>query len=174
MHKNPSLWRLHRVPHLAVAVDVTTGLRHHPVEFALVLTIDVSVAVVFGLVPWMMVAFGSIDALFGLATHANIRIPRQLDRALRPLFVTPRIHALHHSSHQPETDSNYGNVFIVWDRLFGTYSNARADRPETIQFGLAEVRDQRASDLWWQLKSPSVQLDRSGPTLPAQTESRLR
>jgi sterol desaturase/sphingolipid hydroxylase (fatty acid hydroxylase superfamily) len=174
MHKTPWLWRVHRVHHLDVAVDVTTGLRHHPIEFALALMVDVTMAVIFGLVPWMLVAFGSVAALFALATHANIRIPKRLDHALRPVFVTPRIHAIHHSSHQPETDSNYGNVIIVWDRLFGTYSDARADRPEVMQFGLAEVRDGRASDLWWQLKSPSVRLDAPASPLSAQPESEVR
>jgi len=173
MHKAPWLWRVHRVHHFDTAVDFSTGLRHHPLEFVLMLLVDVVVAIAFGLLPWALVAYGTADAMFALFSHANIKYPTRPDRALRLILVTPRVHALHHSSHRPETDSNYGNVFTIWDRLFGTYGEQHADRPEALQFGSHELRDNRAADLWWQLKSPVLRLDKANPALPAQSESSL-
>jgi sterol desaturase/sphingolipid hydroxylase (fatty acid hydroxylase superfamily) len=172
-HKTPWLWRLHRVHHFDNVVDVSTGLRNHPVELLPSLLINVSVAVAFGLLPWALIAYGTADVLFALYTHANIRLPTSLDRRLRLVLVTPRIHAVHHSAHKPETDSNYGGVFTIWDRLFGTYCDLRADCPETIQFGLAELQDDRTSDLWWQLKSPVCPVAKSIPVLSARSEPSL-
>lgn len=172
-HKTPWLWRVHRVHHFDTAVDVSTGLRHHPLELLLMLLVDVPVAIVFGLLPWAMITYGTADAMFALFTHANIKLPTSLDRMLRLILVTPRIHAVHHSTHKPETDSNYGNVFTIWDRLLGTYCDLRADCPEKMQFGLTELQDQRASDLWWQLKSPACLLTKPMPVLSARSKSSL-
>ena len=172
-HKTPWLWRVHRVHHFDNVVDVSTGLRNHPVELLPTLLINVSVAIVFGLLPWALITYGTADALFALYTHANIRLPTSLDRTLRLGLVTPRIHAVHHSAHRPETDSNYGGVFTIWDRLFGTYCDLRADCPEKMQFGLAELQDQRASDLWWQLKSPVCSITKAMSELSARQESSL-
>jgi sterol desaturase/sphingolipid hydroxylase (fatty acid hydroxylase superfamily) len=155
-HRSSWLWRFHRVHHFDTAVDVSTGLRHHPLELVLTLLIDSAVAVAFGLLPLALMMYGIAEAIFALFSHANIRLPGEMDRTLRAILVTPRIHAVHHSAHQPETDSNYGTVLTIWDRLFGTYSDLRADSPEAITFGLMELQDHRAADLWWQLKSPAI------------------
>ena len=153
-HSSPWLWRVHRVHHFDTAIDVSTGLRHHPLEMVLTLLIDSLVAIIFGLLPLALMFYGIIELMFALFSHANIKLPGKIDQTLRVFFVTPRIHAIHHSAYQPETDSNYGTVLTIWDRLFGTYSDFRADCPELIQFGLLELQDDRADDLWWQLKSP--------------------
>jgi len=159
-HKAPWLWRVHRVHHFDTAIDVSTGLRHHPLELLLTLLITVPIAIAFGFLPVGLIIYGTCDAMFALFSHANIAFPTKLDRILRLILVTPRIHAIHHSAYERETDSNYGNVFTIWDRLFGTYCDLRADWPEQIQFGLAELQDLRASNLWWQLKSPVYLLTR--------------
>jgi len=172
-HKTPWLWRVHRVHHFDNVVDVSTGLRNHPVELLPVVLINASVAIMFGLLPWALITYGTAEALFALYSHANIRFPTSLDRTLRLVLVTPRIHAVHHSAHKPETDSNYGGVFTIWDRLFGTYCDLRADCPEKMQFGLAELRDQRVSDLWWQLKSPACPVTKSTSVLSARPEASL-
>ena len=155
-HSSPWLWRVHRVHHFDTAIDVSTGLRHHPLELLLTLLIDSLVAVIFGLLPVALMIYSITELMFALFSHANIKLPTKVDQTLRVLLVTPRIHAIHHSAYQPETDSNYGTVLTIWDRLFGTYSDFRADRPELIQFGLMELQDDRADDLWWQLKSPAI------------------
>jgi len=155
-HSSSWLWRVHRVHHFDTAVDVSTGLRHHPLELVLTLLIDSLVAIIFGLLPLALMIYGIVELMFALFSHANIKLPGNMDQTLRAFFVTPRIHAIHHSAYQPETDSNYGTVLTIWDRLFGTYSDLRADCPELIQFGLMELQDGRADDLWWQLKSPAI------------------
>jgi len=137
-------------------LDVSTGLRHHPIELLLTLLIDSLVAIVFGLMPLALIIYGTTDALFSLLSHANVRFPSKADHLLRSLFVTPPIHAVHHSVNRSETDSNYGTVLTIWDRLFKTYCEKPANAPETIKFGLMELQDSRASDFWWQLKSPSI------------------
>ena len=155
-HSYPWLWRVHRVHHFDTAVDVSTGLRHHPLELVLTLLIDSLVAILFGLLPLALMSYGITELMFALFSHADVKLPGKIDRTLRVFFVTPRIHAIHHSAYQPETDSNYGTVLTIWDRLFGTYSDFRANCPELIQFGLLELQDDRADDLWWQLKSPAI------------------
>jgi sterol desaturase/sphingolipid hydroxylase (fatty acid hydroxylase superfamily) len=158
MHKVPVLWRLHRVHHLDTHLDATTGLRTHPVEYALSVVTMASAAAAFGLSPAAIVIYEIVEALMNLAVHTNLRLPRRLDGVLRLLLVTPNMHCVHHSSYQPETDSNYGGVISIWDRMFGTY------RPEPIaplQIGLEEVRDERASNLWWQIKSPIISIPRA-------------
>jgi len=155
-HKSLWLWRIHRVHHFDTVLDVSTGLRHHPIEFLLTLVIDTSVAIIFGLMPLALVIYGTADAIFALFSHANVSFPRKADHLLRSLFVTPPIHAVHHSVDPSETDSNYGTVLTIWDRLFRTYCDTPANEPEAIQFGLTELQDSRANDLWWQLKSPSI------------------
>ena len=157
-HKLPMLWRVHRVHHLDQHVDVTTSFRSHPVEFAATLITLIGVAVVFGLNPWAIAAYEIADAALNLASHANLRLPERMDRMARWVFVTPNMHCLHHSSFKPETDSNYGTVFSFWDRLFGTYSAAPKAGWETMQFGLDEIRDQRAARFWWQIGSPLLSL----------------
>jgi sterol desaturase/sphingolipid hydroxylase (fatty acid hydroxylase superfamily) len=166
MHKVPLLWRMHRVHHL----DVSTGLRSHPLEFAGLLLTMVPLAILFGLDPWALAAYEIVESIANLLIHANLRLPEPLDRALRWLLVTPNMHCLHHSSHRPETDSNYSQVFSLWDRLFGTYSAAPRAGYDAMQIGLAEIRDERTADLWWQIKSPVLSIERSSAeaTTPAE------
>jgi sterol desaturase/sphingolipid hydroxylase (fatty acid hydroxylase superfamily) len=155
-HKASWLWRIHRVHHFDTVLDVSTGLRHHPIELILTLIIDSLVAIAFGLMPLGLFIYGTTDAIFALLSHANVRFPSKADRLLRSLFVTPPVHAVHHSVIPSETDSNYGTVLTIWDRLFRTYCETPANAPETIKFGISELQDSRANDFWWQLKSPSM------------------
>lgn len=159
LHKVPLLWRIHRVHHFDMAMDISTGLRSHPAEFVFALLVGVTVSVAFGLHPGTLIAYEAIDLLFSLFSHANIRLPPRLGAMLRPIFVTPQWHLVHHSSYQPQTDSNYGTVFSFWDRLFGTYGEMEEHRAGEFETGLREVRDGRTSSLWWQLKSPMLQID---------------
>lgn len=156
LHKVGLLWPMHRVHHSDTQLDVTTTIRTHPLEFVLQFVTMVPLAVVLGLDPWVLAAYELAEGFNGLASHANVRLPERLDRALRWLFVTPNMHCLHHSSYRPETDSNYGQLFSVWDRLFGTYSAAPRDGYDAMQIGLKEIGDERASDFMWQLKSATL------------------
>jgi sterol desaturase/sphingolipid hydroxylase (fatty acid hydroxylase superfamily) len=157
-HKIPLLWRLHRVHHLDTQLDVSTSQRHHPLELIVNVLILVGVTIIYGLSPSIVIIYASIEAIIDFFSHANVRLPESVDRIVRWVFVTPNMHSLHHSSHQPETDSNYGTVFTVWDRLFRTYRAEPTSGYKKLQIGLKEIRDNRASNFWWQMKSPVLSL----------------
>jgi sterol desaturase/sphingolipid hydroxylase (fatty acid hydroxylase superfamily) len=158
MHKTPLLWRVHRVHHSDTHLDVSTALRSHPVEAVLLIAVTASAAVALGMNPVVLAVYEMVEAAVHVATHANLRLPERLDRALRWLVVTPNMHCLHHSAYHRETDSNYGTVFSIWDRLFGTYSSAPRAGYDAMQIGLKEIRDERASNFFWQLKSPALDI----------------
>ncbi len=171
MHKVLLFWRMHRVHHFDTHLDVSTSLRSHPLEFAVLLLTMVPLAIAFGLDPWALAAYALVQSIIDLLSHANLRLPEPLDRPLRWLLITPNMHCLHHSSYQLETDSNYGQVFSLWDRLFGTYSATPRAGYEAMQIGLAEIRDERASDLWWQIKSPALTIERRSAKAAAPAET---
>lgn len=156
MHKAPLLWRIHRVHHSDTHLDVSTALRSHPLEALILVAGTATAAIALGMDPVVLAAYEIVEAIVHVATHANLRLPERLDRALRLLIVTPNMHSLHHSAWHRETDSNYGTVFSIWDRLFGTYSAAPRGGYEAMQIGLKEIRDDRASDFVWQMKSPII------------------
>jgi sterol desaturase/sphingolipid hydroxylase (fatty acid hydroxylase superfamily) len=125
-HKIPFFWRLHRLHHSDVVMDVTTALRFHPFEIMASLIFKASIVALLGAPPELVFAFEVILGAGALFTHANIVLPEPVDRALRQLFVTPGMHLIHHNPNPVATNSNYGFSFSFWDRLFGTY---RADAP---------------------------------------------
>lgn len=140
-HKIPLLWRLHRVHHADLEVDVTTGLRFHPFEILLSLIYKSVLVALLGADPLIVLLFETLLNGATLFTHGNIALPIALDRALRLVICTPDMHRRHHSIVIEETDSNYGNVLSLWDRLFGTYFWAPALGHEGIVLGLAYERD---------------------------------
>jgi len=120
-HRIPLLWRMHLVHHSDTAVDVTTGERHHPLEFLLGTLTTLALIVVLG-PPAVAVAVYLVAATaVTLYSHANLRLPATLERGLGRVVVTPSMHAVHHSAAQPQTDSNYGSVLSIWDHAFRTY-----------------------------------------------------
>lgn len=139
LHKTPFAWRFHRVHHSDEAVDVTTAFRQHPGETVWRVLWQLPAIVLLGLPLWIVAVYLMASATNAQLEHANIRVPEKLDRWLRLLFVTPNMHKVHHSRLQPETDSNYANIFSVWDRVFGTYT-ARVDFG-TLRFGLDDVEE---------------------------------
>jgi sterol desaturase/sphingolipid hydroxylase (fatty acid hydroxylase superfamily) len=153
MHKVPALWRVHRVHHTDVFLDVSTTVRFHPLEFLIQLGPTALVILGLGLPPWTIMLYELVDTATNLFIHANARIPARLDTGLRFLLVTPDMHRVHHSALPAETDSNYGVVVPWWDRLFGTYRAGVRDPRET-PLGLEECQDRRASSLGWLLALP--------------------
>ncbi|TMI65308.1 MAG: sterol desaturase family protein [Bacteroidetes bacterium] len=121
MHKVKLLWRFHLVHHTDTNVDVTTGLRHHPGDSIMrglffMLLIFISGAPMYGVMIYQTLL------VFATAfTHANVNLPKWLDSSLSYVLVSPNMHKVHHHWKQPFTDSNYGGVFSIWDRLFGTF-----------------------------------------------------
>lgn len=153
MHKVPLFWRVHRVHHLDTELDVTTTVRFHPLEFLIGLVPGVPLVVAFGLSPWVLGVYELLDVMVTLWTHSNVRLPDAVDRVIRYLLVTPDLHRIHHSAWQPETDSNFGAVFPVWDLAFGTYRSTPRDGHEGMRLGLDEVRGRDAQRPLWLLGS---------------------
>jgi sterol desaturase/sphingolipid hydroxylase (fatty acid hydroxylase superfamily) len=144
-HAAPALWRVHRVHHADVDFDLTTGVRFHPVQA--VLSVPIKFAVVFALGPPVLAVL-IFEAAFNavlLFSHANLRIPTAVDRALRWFVVTPDMHRLHHSVDAVETNSNFGFALTWWDRAFGTYRAEPAAGHDRMTIGVDQFRTRRDS-----------------------------
>lgn len=121
-HKVKWMWKFHLIHHSDTTVDVTTGLRHHPGETVFRIFFTITGVFLIGVPIGIVMLYQSLSVLFAHITHANINVPKKMDRALSYLFVTPNMHKVHHHYSQPLTDTNYGNIFAVWDRVFGTFT----------------------------------------------------
>ncbi len=139
-HALPILWRLHRVHHSDVDVDFTTAQRHHPLESLLGGLVMLAVVYAFGVPPLAVVLYILAAGSVALISHANLRLPEGVDRAARLLLVTPTTHGVHHSAQRHETDSNFGLVSTLWDRLFGTYRSPQPQEDRTRVLGLEYFR----------------------------------
>ena len=140
-HRLPMLWRLHQVHHADLDVDITTGLRFHPVEIVLSSLLKAAVVVALGAPTLAVILFEIVLNASAVFTHANLRIPPSVDTALRYLICTPDMHRVHHSIERSETDSNYGFFLSVWDRLFRTMRVAPARGQLGVELGLVGQRD---------------------------------
>jgi sterol desaturase/sphingolipid hydroxylase (fatty acid hydroxylase superfamily) len=133
-HKVKWMWKFHLIHHSDTTVDVTTGLRHHPGETFFRIFFTILGVFLIGIPIGIVMLYQSLSVLFAHLTHANINMPRKIDRALSFVFITPNMHKVHHHYAQPLTDTNYGNIFAIWDRLFGTY--AEVNSPDDITYGI--------------------------------------
>ena len=134
LHKSWLGWQFHRVHHSDADVNVTTAFRQHPGETVWRMFWQVLAVVVFGLPLSVVAVYLTISALNAQLEHANIKVNETLDRWLRLVVVTPNMHKVHHSREQHQTDTNYSNIFSVWDRMFRTYT-ATVDF-QTLRYGL--------------------------------------
>ena len=141
-HMVPWLWRLHRVHHADTVLDVTTGLRFHPVEIALSMLIKAGTVLALGVPAGAVIAFEVLLNATAMFNHANIVLPGWLDRALRWIVVTPDMHRVHHSVEPSETNSNFGFNLPWWDRLFGTYQDGPRAGYHRMIVGLSQFRDE--------------------------------
>ena len=140
-HKVPLLWRLHRMHHADLDVDVTTGLRFHPIEILISLAIKIVVVLALGIPAVAVLAFEVVLNATSMFNHSNVAMPAWLDRALRRVMVTPDMHRVHHSVIRRETDSNFGFNLPWWDRLFGTYRAEPEAGHTGMTLGLPNFRD---------------------------------
>jgi len=157
-HKIPFLWAIHRVHHADTRLDVSTTVRFHPLEFVFTTPLVLAGVVAIGVPPLALLIYELMDASVTVFSHANVRLPRWVDRPLRLFIVTPDVHRVHHSSYQPETDSNYGAVLTIWDRVFGTYRRKPAKELAHQENGLSEVQDSRSRSIFWLLVLPFIEL----------------
>ena len=160
LHKSWLGWQFHRVHHSENAMDVTTAFRQHPGETIWRIVWQLVGILFFGLPLWLVVIYLTLSSVNALMEHANIKLPDSLDWLLRLVIVTPNMHKVHHSRLQIETDSNYANIFSVWDRIFGTYT-ARVNFRE-LRYGLDGFDDAEKQRLFGLLKMPFVVYRRAG------------
>jgi sterol desaturase/sphingolipid hydroxylase (fatty acid hydroxylase superfamily) len=123
LHKVPWGWRMHRVHHSDVVVDVTTALRQHPGETVWRVGFRVLPVAALGIPIPVVAIYETLSAANALLEHANLAVPGRVARVVCWLFVTPNMHKWHHSRDARETDTNYGNIFSTWDRLLGTFTD---------------------------------------------------
>jgi sterol desaturase/sphingolipid hydroxylase (fatty acid hydroxylase superfamily) len=120
-HQVKWMWKFHLVHHTDTWVDTTTANRHHPGESVFRAAFTLLAVFVSGSPAWLVLLYQTLSAALSQFNHANMRFPKWLDTAIGWVIVSPDMHKVHHHYTQPLTDSNYGNIFSIWDRLFGTY-----------------------------------------------------
>ena len=121
-HKVKWMWKFHLVHHTDNWVDTSTANRHHPGETVISMIFLIGAIFLLGVPAWLVILHQFIAVAFSQFTHANISLPRRLDQVISWLFISPNVHKVHHHHTQPLTDTNYGNIFSIWDRLFGTFA----------------------------------------------------
>ena len=165
-HKVNILWMVHLVHHTDHKVDTTTANRHHPIESVIRFTFTLAGVFIVGAPIGIIMLYQSLSVVASQFNHANIKLPKAIDKAISYVLVSPDMHKIHHHYRLPYTDSNYGNIFSIWDRLLGTYMYI--DR-EKIVYGVDvffdEKKNSRINEL---LKQPFQDYER--PTLSPDTK----
>jgi sterol desaturase/sphingolipid hydroxylase (fatty acid hydroxylase superfamily) len=138
-HAVPVFWRIHALHHSDPDVDVTTSLRHHPVEYLLTSAVYWLAVLVLDIPVFLVLSHGLAVFATAAIQHGNIRLPEGLERWLEPALVTVDMHRIHHSVVFEQANSNYGAVLSVWDRLFGTYTSLSRAQHDRIVFGVREL-----------------------------------
>lgn len=151
LHKIKWMWKFHLVHHSDKNVDVTTGTRHHPGDYLIREVFSIITILIFGIPLAFYLCYRILTILFTYFSHANIKLPTPLDRALNIVFVTPDMHKFHHHFERPWTDSNFGNIFSIWDRIFGTLV---VDDPKKVIYGVDVLDHKDDQDVWYQMKVP--------------------
>ncbi len=139
-HKVKPLWMVHLVHHTDHKVDTTTANRHHPLESVIRFTFTLFGVFIVGTPIGIVMLYQSLSLVLSQFNHANIKMPKSVDTAISWVLVSPDMHKVHHHYVLPYTDSNYGNIFSIWDRLFGTY--LKLDR-DTIVYGVDTFPDEK-------------------------------
>ena len=152
-HKIPLLWRLHQVHHADLDMDVTTAIRFHPIEIALSMILKIGMVYAIGPTAFAVILFEILLNGSAMFNHANIRLPKNLDRIVRLVIVTPDMHRVHHSDIRNEHDSNYGFSLSIWDRMFGTYVAQPTKGHDDMTIGL-RWQDTQPLSLSWNLLLP--------------------
>jgi sterol desaturase/sphingolipid hydroxylase (fatty acid hydroxylase superfamily) len=151
LHKLPWLWQLHIVHHNDFHVDVSTGSRHHPIDYCTRELAALSCFILLGAPISYYLIYKLLSIFFTYFTHANLQLTKRLDKVLSIIFITPSIHKVHHHQYLPFTDSNYGNIFSFWDRLFGTLKSLENNK---LEYGLDTDLKEKELQLGYQLIRP--------------------
>lgn len=153
-HFTPVLWRFHMVHHADRDLDVTTGLRFHPVEIAASMLIKIGLVYLLGAAALAVILFEIALNASAMWSHSNLRLSPRVERVIRWIVVTPDMHRTHHSIERHEHDTNFGFFFSVWDRLFGLYTKTPEKGREGVEIGLKPWRGGQSARLGWSLALP--------------------
>ena len=160
-HKVNVLWMVHLVHHTDHKVDTTTANRHHPLESFIRYAFTLAGVFIIGAPIGIVMLYQSMSLVATQFTHANIKLPKSVDKAISYFLISPDMHKIHHHYVLPYTDSNYGNIFSIWDRIFGTYMYM--DREEIV-YGVDVFPDEEKNGKIWELlKQPFQKYQR--PTI---------
>ena len=150
-HNVKPLWMIHLVHHSDHKVDTTTANRHHPLESLIRFTFTVLGIFVSGVPIGVVMLYQSLSIISTQFTHANIKLSKKVDKIISYIFVSPDMHKIHHHYRLPYTDKNYGNIFSIWDRIFGTFIYYEREK---IKYGVdvfpSEDKNSRIKDLLFQ------------------------
>ncbi|HLP63738.1 sterol desaturase family protein [Flavobacterium sp.] len=160
-HKVKFLWRFHLIHHTDTYIDTTSGNRHHPGESVIRFAFTTLGVLVVGAPMWMVFMYQTLSVVATQLTHANICMPKKLDKVISYFLVSPDMHKIHHHYQLPYTDSNYGNIFSVWDRIFGTYLYLNR---EDIVYGVDTHMDPKEHNVLLNLLKIPFQKSRSPKT----------
>ncbi|KPM49208.1 sterol desaturase family protein [Jiulongibacter sediminis] len=127
-HKVKWMWRFHLIHHTDTWIDTTSANRHHPGESVFRFAFTTLGVLLVGTPMWLVFMYQSISVLLSQFNHANISLPKWLDKLISYVIISPDMHKVHHHYVLPYTNSNYGNIFSIWDRLFGTYMTLNRDK----------------------------------------------
>jgi sterol desaturase/sphingolipid hydroxylase (fatty acid hydroxylase superfamily) len=157
-HKISLLWRLHRVHHSDTTMDSSTTFRFHPLELILIYqTGNILTAGIFGTDVISMALYYFIIYIFFFLEHSNLNYPKWLNSTFGLIFVMPDHHRVHHHQEQFYTDSNFADIFIIWDRIFGTFNLIQV---EEIKYGLKEFEPKEKQTFLYLMKSPFIDIKR--------------
>jgi len=163
-HQVPWMWHFHIIHHSDTHVDTTTANRHHPGESVFRAVFTLIAVLVAGAPMWLVMLYQTLSVIFSQFNHANIRLPEWADRLLSWVIVSPNMHKIHHHYQLPLTDTNYGNIFAFWDRIFGTF--AKVEKPENLVYGLDTHMNPEENDRLKNLLAIPFQPHRSPTYLP--------
>ncbi|QCX38169.1 sterol desaturase family protein [Aureibaculum algae] len=156
-HKWHLFWRLHRVHHSDTKMDSSTSFRAHPFDVILDNASVFVAGILFGLDIKIIILRWILYMPLFVVHHVSFGFPNWVDSFFGKIFVTPNFHKVHHHQDQEYTDSNYGNMFIIWDKLFGTFKELPVDK---IKYGLIEFEGSKKQRFWYLLMSPFINIKR--------------
>jgi len=151
IHKSKVLWQFHRVHHSEIDMDSSTSFKFHPLEAVIVFPALLAEIGLIGIGLPSIVLYNVIILPVFFILHSNLNYPKWVENIFSPVFATPNFHRVHHSDEQQYTDSNYGDIFSLWDRLFGTFQNVD---PQKINYGLKEFSDNKTQSFWNMMTTP--------------------
>jgi sterol desaturase/sphingolipid hydroxylase (fatty acid hydroxylase superfamily) len=151
LHRVPWMWRFHMIHHSDTHVDATTATRHHPGDYITREIFALVAIFIFGIPFAFYAVYRIATVFFAYFTHANWSLPAGIDKALSYIIVTPNMHKFHHHFERPWTDTNFGNIFSFWDRMFGTMVY---DDPKQVVYGLDILPSEKDENILYQLSVP--------------------